>query len=197
MNRRDEFRASKIMLERARSTENVEWMTPYVVDEFLHGEAGSLERVRLRHVDTGETTEIEAHGAFIAIGHQPQSDIANELVAVDDAGYILTEGKSTRPTAPASSRPATSSTTPIARPSPRRAPAARPRSTPSGTCATPRRCRRPSRSRESCRCRRPSGRRRRQRPSARPSYFGTEEGAPTGAGEPENVETAIKHAIGA
>jgi thioredoxin reductase (NADPH) len=100
VNRRDEFRASKIMLERARSMENIEWLTPYVVQEFLHGESGALERVRLQHVDSGETREVEAEGAFIAIGHQPQSEIASGLVAVDDAGYILTEGKSTRTSRP-------------------------------------------------------------------------------------------------
>src|SRR5919112_1016804 len=51
VNRRDEFRASKIMLDRARAAENIEWLTPYVVEEFLPGESGSLERARLRNVE--------------------------------------------------------------------------------------------------------------------------------------------------
>src|SRR5215213_119285 len=69
VNRRDEFRASKIMLERARSTENIEWLTPYVGDEFVAGEAGPLERARPANTETGETLEIPASGAFIAVGH--------------------------------------------------------------------------------------------------------------------------------
>src|SRR5215203_5151905 len=55
VNRRDEFRASRIMLERARSTENIEFLTPYVVEAFIPGDSGSLGSARLRHVETGET----------------------------------------------------------------------------------------------------------------------------------------------
>ena len=54
VNRRAEFRASKIMLERARAAENIEFLTPYVVEEFLPGESGALNRARLRNVETGE-----------------------------------------------------------------------------------------------------------------------------------------------
>ena len=96
VNRRDEFRASKIMLERARATENIEWLTPYVVEEFLAGEAGPLDRARLRNVETGETTELPMAGAFIAIGHEPQSEIVDGIVDTDAEGYVATEGKSTR-----------------------------------------------------------------------------------------------------
>ena len=76
VNRRDEFRASKIMLERARETGNIEFLTPYVVDEFHAGEDGkALDHARLRNVETGEERDIEMDGAFIAIGHEPQSEI--------------------------------------------------------------------------------------------------------------------------
>jgi len=94
--RRDEFRASKIMLERARSIENIEWMTPYVPEEFVAGESGGLDHVRLRHAESGETTDVEVSGAFIAIGHEPQSHIVDGQVDVDDEGYVITEGRSTR-----------------------------------------------------------------------------------------------------
>jgi thioredoxin reductase (NADPH) len=100
VNRRHEFRASKIMLERARASENIQWMTPYVVEEFVAGEAGVLSRARLRNVETGETTELPIDGAFIAIGHEPQSEIVRGIVALDDNGYVLTEGKSTRTDVP-------------------------------------------------------------------------------------------------
>jgi thioredoxin reductase (NADPH) len=95
VHRRDEFRASKIMLERARSMDNIEWLTPYVVEEFLPGDDGALNRARVRNVETGETRELPMTGAFIAIGHEPQSEIVEGIVATDENGYVLTEGKST------------------------------------------------------------------------------------------------------
>ena len=96
VNRRDEFRASKIMLERAREVDNIEWLTPYVVDELVAGEAGPMERALLRNAETGETLEVAAAGAFIAIGHVPQSEIVAGQVRTDAEGYVITEGRSTR-----------------------------------------------------------------------------------------------------
>jgi thioredoxin reductase (NADPH) len=96
VNRRAEFRASKIMLDRARATGNIEFLTPYVVDEFVAGEAGTLERARLRDVATGETRELELSGAFIAIGHEPQSEIVRGIVDTDPEGYVITQSRSTR-----------------------------------------------------------------------------------------------------
>src|ERR671917_2130577 len=90
VHRRDEFRASKIMLERARSVENIEFLTPYVIDEFLAGESGALDRARLLQVETGETRELPMDGAFIAIGHEPQSEIVDGIVETDEDGYVAT-----------------------------------------------------------------------------------------------------------
>src|SRR3954453_8101335 len=59
VNRRSEFRASKIMLDRARSIDNIEWLTPYVTEEFVAGEGQGLTHVRLRNVETGETRETD------------------------------------------------------------------------------------------------------------------------------------------
>ena len=100
VNRRAEFRASKIMLERARGTENIEFLTPYVVEEFLSGESGALDRARLLNVETGETRELPMSGAFIAIGHEPQSELVDGLVDTDEDGYVATEGRSTRTNLP-------------------------------------------------------------------------------------------------
>jgi thioredoxin reductase (NADPH) len=100
VNRRDEFRASKIMLERARGTENIVFKTPFVVEEFLPGENGALDRARLRNIETGATEELPMSGAFIAIGHEPQSELVRGLVDTDENGYVLTEGKSTRTNVP-------------------------------------------------------------------------------------------------
>jgi len=95
VHRRDEFRASKIMLERARSMPNIEWLTLYVVEEFVPGDSGSLSRARLRQVQTSEPRELEISGAFIAIGHEPQSQLVQGQVDVDPAGYVVTQGRST------------------------------------------------------------------------------------------------------
>ena len=100
VHRRDEFRASQIMVDRAREIENVEFLTPYVLERFEAGEEGSLSRAVLKHMDTGEEKVVEVDGAFIAIGHQPQSEIVSGQVETDGDGYVLTEAKSTRTNVP-------------------------------------------------------------------------------------------------
>src|SRR5258707_8610515 len=67
VHRRDDFRASKIMLERARAIPNIEFLTPYVVEEFLPGSEGSLSTARLRHTGDVSERELEITGAFIAV----------------------------------------------------------------------------------------------------------------------------------
>src|SRR3954447_6775244 len=96
VNRRDEFRASKIMLDRAKERPNIDFKTPFVPEQFVAGEDGKLDHVRLRNVDTGETEDIDTDGAFVAIGHIPKSEIVEGQVDTDDGGYILTQAGSTR-----------------------------------------------------------------------------------------------------
>jgi thioredoxin reductase (NADPH) len=96
VHRRDEFRASAIMLERARERDNISFKTPFVPEEFVSGDGGKLARVRLRNVETGETEELEVGGAFIAIGHTPRSELVADQVETDDGGYVLTRDGSTR-----------------------------------------------------------------------------------------------------
>ena len=96
VNRRDEFRASKIMLDRARAQENIEFLTPYTVKEFVAGENGALGHALLQNVETGEQRELLVAGTFIAIGHEPQSGLVRDQVELDASGYVLTEGRSTR-----------------------------------------------------------------------------------------------------
>src|SRR5215207_10884092 len=100
VHRRDEFRASKIMLDRARATDNIDFLTPYTVEAFLAGETGQLDRAKLRNAETGEERELPMAGAFIAVGHEPQSEIVDGLVESDAEGYVKTEGKSTRTNLP-------------------------------------------------------------------------------------------------
>jgi thioredoxin reductase (NADPH) len=96
VHRRDEFRASRIMLERARAQENIELLTPYTVKELLPGETGALAKAVLVHSHSGETREIEITGAFVAIGHEPQSELVRGQIDVDGEGYVVVDGRSTR-----------------------------------------------------------------------------------------------------
>jgi thioredoxin reductase (NADPH) len=94
VHRREQFRASKIMLERARAVPNLEFLTPYTVEEFVPHD-GSLQTARLRHAQDGSIKEIEITGAFIAIGHEPQSQLVAGQVELDAEGYVVTQGRST------------------------------------------------------------------------------------------------------
>jgi thioredoxin reductase (NADPH) len=100
VNRRDEFRASKIMLERARRQPNIEFLTPYTVKEFVAGESGALGHAVLVNVDTDEERELPVSATFIAIGHEPQSELVRDQVEVDEGGYVRTEPGSTRTARP-------------------------------------------------------------------------------------------------
>ena len=95
VHRRDEFRASKIMLERARAVPNIEWLTPYAVEDLSAGDGKSLSVARLRNTVDGSTRDLEVTGAFIAIGHEPQSQLVEGQVETDAAGYVVTQGRST------------------------------------------------------------------------------------------------------
>jgi thioredoxin reductase (NADPH) len=95
VHRRNDFRASKIMLERARAIPNIEWVTPYVIEEFRASEGGSLGIAVLRNTEDASRREMPITGAFIAIGHEPQSRLVEGQVDTDEAGYVITQGRST------------------------------------------------------------------------------------------------------
>jgi thioredoxin reductase (NADPH) len=100
VHRRDEFRASKIMFERARAQQNIEFLTPYRVLEFVAGENGALGHAKLTNTETGEERETLASGTFIAVGHEPQSALVSDQIELDEDGYVVTEGSSTRTNRP-------------------------------------------------------------------------------------------------
>ena len=100
VHRRAEFRASKIMVDRARSIENIEFVGPYVIDRFEPGPEGALETAVLRDPQTGEQRPEKIDGTFVAVGHEPNSKIVVGQVNVDENGYVLTEDKSTRTNLP-------------------------------------------------------------------------------------------------
>jgi thioredoxin reductase (NADPH) len=100
VHRRPDFRASKIMLERAKAQENIELLTPYVVQEFVAGENGALGHATVKNTETGEERQLVVSGAFIAIGHEPQSGLVEGQIELDANGYVVTEGRSTRTNRP-------------------------------------------------------------------------------------------------
>ena len=93
VHRRDEFRASQIMIDRARSNDKIEFVLDSVVDEVLGQDTGRLTGVRVRNVKTGEKTDIPADGLFVAIGHDPTTALFRGILDMDDAGYIVTRGQ--------------------------------------------------------------------------------------------------------
>ena len=96
VHRRDEFRASKIMQDRAREQDNIEFLTPYSPTAFVAGDDGKIAKVEMENAETGEQKEIEVGGAFVAIGHTPLSDLVADQVDLDDEGYVVTEEPSTK-----------------------------------------------------------------------------------------------------
>ena len=89
VHRRDEFRASQIMLDRARANEKIEFVTNAVVDEVLG--VDRVTGIRLRDVMTDETWELEADGIFAAIGHDPNTALFLDQLEHDAAGYLITK----------------------------------------------------------------------------------------------------------
>ena len=90
MHRRNEFRASKIMLERARANPKIEIMTPVTVEEVLDVSKGGVEGVRVRNTDTNVTTVVPAEGLFVAIGHDPNTKPFVGQLTMDANGYLVT-----------------------------------------------------------------------------------------------------------
>ena len=98
MHRRDEFRASPIMLDRARANDRISFVLNSVVDEVVGD--GKVTSVRLRDTDSGETTDVEADGVFVAIGHDPTTALFVDQLDHDPAGYLVTKPGSTETNIP-------------------------------------------------------------------------------------------------
>ncbi|HEY2548839.1 MAG TPA: thioredoxin-disulfide reductase [Candidatus Acidoferrum sp.] len=88
IHRRNEFRASKIMIDRARANEKVEFVTPYVVEQIISPQ-GHVEGAILRNLKTNETKEIAVDGIFVAIGHDPNSTVFKGKLDMDENGYLI------------------------------------------------------------------------------------------------------------
>jgi len=88
IHRRQEFRASKIMVDRAKANGKIEFITPFVVDEILAPE-GLVKGIRLRETHNGNTREIDLDGVFVAIGHNPNSIVFRGKLDMDENGYLI------------------------------------------------------------------------------------------------------------
>jgi thioredoxin reductase (NADPH) len=98
VHRRDEFRASKIMVDRAQKNEKLDFVVNAVVEEIL-GDA-KVEALRLRNTVTGETWEVPADGVFVAIGHDPNTSLVVDQLDHDAAGYLITKPGTTETNVP-------------------------------------------------------------------------------------------------
>jgi thioredoxin reductase (NADPH) len=96
IHRRDEFRASPIMVDRARENEKIEFILNAVVEEVLGEGDGHVTGLMLRDTVTGELNEIAADGLFVAVGHDPTTGLFLDWLDHDEAGYLVTEPRSTR-----------------------------------------------------------------------------------------------------
>jgi thioredoxin reductase (NADPH) len=100
VHRRDDFRASQIMLDRARGHETITFLTPYVVEEVLGVDDGKVSGVRLRNVETGIAHDYATDGLFVAIGHDPTTQLFLDQLDHDAAGYLVTKPGSTETNVP-------------------------------------------------------------------------------------------------
>ncbi|MDR0229493.1 MAG: thioredoxin-disulfide reductase [Flavobacteriaceae bacterium] len=93
--RSDKFRASKIMEERVRNTANIEILMNTSTEEVL-GDGNVVTGIRVKDKTSGEVKDIPATGFFVAIGHKPNTDIFKGQLTMDETGYLITEGKTSK-----------------------------------------------------------------------------------------------------
>ncbi len=95
VHRREEFRASQIMIDRARANEKIEWALNKQVKDILAGDDGKVRAVELEDTNTGEISEMPTEGVFVAIGHVPNSHFFGDQLETDENGYVLVKNGGT------------------------------------------------------------------------------------------------------
>jgi thioredoxin reductase (NADPH) len=90
LHRRPEFRASKIMVDRAKSNDKIRMVTPVVVEDIADVSKGGVESLKLRNTQTNEVTTLPVEGVFIAIGHEPNTKVFHGKLDMDENGYLIT-----------------------------------------------------------------------------------------------------------
>jgi len=94
IHRREQFRASKIMLDRARSNEKIQFVAPAVVEDILDPGKGAVEAVKLRNPQTNKLSTLPTEGLFVAIGHDPNTQVFRGQLEMDANGYLITKNGS-------------------------------------------------------------------------------------------------------
>ena len=100
VHRRPDFRASAIMIDRARENDKIEFALSAVVEEVLSDDSGMMRGVRLRDTETDETNDLDAAGLFVAIGHDPNTKLFLDWLEHDEVGYLVTKPRSTETNVP-------------------------------------------------------------------------------------------------
>ncbi len=100
VHRRADFRASKIMLAKARANPKIAWIVDSVVEKILGAAGEGFKGVRLRNLKTGEVTDVTSGGLFVAIGHEPNTKLLRGALETDENGYLLTRDGTTATNVP-------------------------------------------------------------------------------------------------
>lgn len=95
IHRREEFRASKIMLDRAKSNPKIEFLLDTIVDEVIGSKETGVEALKIRNTKTGETSDFKTQGLFVAIGHTPNTAVFRDQLELDEQGYLIVKPNST------------------------------------------------------------------------------------------------------
>ena len=98
VHRRDYLRAAPVEVEKAKNNTKIEWMIPWVVEEIVGNDV--VTGTVLKNRETGENRKIQCDGIFVAIGHDPKTEVFKQLVETDENGFIQVEAGSTRTSTP-------------------------------------------------------------------------------------------------
>jgi thioredoxin reductase (NADPH) len=94
LHRRNEFRASKIMLDRARQNPKIRFMTPFAIDDLHDAATKNLHKITIRNTVSGEVSQLDTEGVFLGIGHDPNTKIFQGQLDMDENGYLITHNGS-------------------------------------------------------------------------------------------------------
>jgi thioredoxin reductase (NADPH) len=89
MHRRNEFRATKIMLDRARANPKIKFLTPYIIEDLHDVQKKNLESIRIRNLETQEVSQMHIDGVFLGIGHDPNTAIFKGQLDMNPEGYLI------------------------------------------------------------------------------------------------------------
>jgi len=95
IHRREEFRASKIMLDRAKNNPKIEFLLDTIVDEVIGSKETGVQALKIRNMKTGETSNFPTQGLFVAIGHTPNTAVFRDQLELDERGYLVVKPNST------------------------------------------------------------------------------------------------------